>query len=95
MAERFPGIDWYCDRCNSYLNIQPGFDDHHSVWECTECGYRNSISADEIYDSEESFRNNFTLWNSDDDDEDDIPEGCRACGGPYPNCTTSCPLFDD
>lgn len=23
------------------------------------------------------------------------PEGCRACGGPYPDCTSSCPLFDD
>ena len=28
-------------------------------------------------------------------DDDDIPEGCAACGGPYPSCTTSCPLFDD
>ena len=27
--------------------------------------------------------------------DDDIPEGCSACGGDYPNCTTSCPLFDD
>ena len=26
---------------------------------------------------------------------DGIPEGCLACGGDYPNCTTSCPLFDD
>lgn len=24
-----------------------------------------------------------------------MPEGCRACGGPYPSCTTSCKLFDD
>lgn len=24
-----------------------------------------------------------------------IPAGCRACGGPYPNCKDSCPLFDD
>lgn len=31
----------------------------------------------------------------DDDDDDDIPEGCAACGGPYPQCTTSCKLFDD
>ena len=28
-------------------------------------------------------------------DDDNIPEGCRECGGPYPNCTDSCPLFDD
>ena len=24
-----------------------------------------------------------------------VPEGCRACGGPYPNCMTSCNIFDD
>lgn len=23
------------------------------------------------------------------------PAGCRACGGDYPNCTSSCPMFDD
>lgn len=57
MSERFPGIDWYCDRCNVYLNDQPGFDDHHYVWKCTECGHKNSISADDIYESEEDFRN--------------------------------------
>lgn len=26
---------------------------------------------------------------------DDIPEGCSACGGPYPDCKTSCSIFDD
>ncbi|MCI5452469.1 hypothetical protein MR511_01840 [bacterium] len=31
----------------------------------------------------------------DEDNEDDIPEGCAACGGPYPSCKISCPLFDD
>lgn len=31
----------------------------------------------------------------DEDDDDYIPEGCVACGGPYPSCTSSCPLFDD
>lgn len=23
------------------------------------------------------------------------PPGCRACGGPWPHCKTSCSLFDD
>ena len=23
------------------------------------------------------------------------PAGCRACGGPYPHCKTSCKLFDN
>ena len=26
---------------------------------------------------------------------EDIPEGCRSCGGDYPNCKDSCPMFDD
>lgn len=29
------------------------------------------------------------------DDDDDIPEGCSACGGDYPHCMSSCSLFDD
>ena len=24
-----------------------------------------------------------------------IPVGCRACGGPYPDCRSSCNLFDE
>lgn len=24
-----------------------------------------------------------------------VPEGCKACGGPYPSCKTSCKIFDD
>lgn len=28
-------------------------------------------------------------------EDDDIPEGCAACGGPYPYCKTSCKMFDD
>ena len=57
MSERFPEIDGQCDRCNAYLNDQPGFDDNHYVWKCTECGHKNSIFADDIYESEEDFRN--------------------------------------
>ena len=43
------------------------------------------------------------LYATDDDeyeynfgiDFDDIPEGCAACGGPYPSCISSCNLFDE
>ncbi len=77
-------IDWYCDNCNAYLNIQTGFNANCGSWECEECGYENLIDESEI------------IWEEDEDDDvDDIPEGCRACGGPYPLCTDGCPLFDD
>lgn len=32
---------------------------------------------------------------NDDDFEYDIPESCKSCGGDYPNCIDSCPIFDD
>ena len=57
MSERFPGIEWYCDRCNACLSDQPGFDDHKYTWKCKECGYKNSISRDDIVESEEEFKN--------------------------------------
>ena len=56
-TERFPDIDWYCDRCGAQLNYQDGFDDHHYVWKCTECGHKNSISKDNIYEDEDDYRN--------------------------------------
>ena len=48
--ERFPEVDWYCDGCGEYLNDQYGFDDHKYVWKCTECGFKSSISQDNILD---------------------------------------------
>ena len=55
MEKRFPGIEWYCDRCNERLDTQEGFHDFVHVWKCTNCGYRNRIEIDEIYDSEKDY----------------------------------------
>lgn len=49
MKERFPEIDWYCDKCGAYLNSQNGFDDNKYLWKCTECGFKSSISKDNIF----------------------------------------------
>lgn len=57
MSDRFPNTEWWCDRCGAYLNIQPNFDDHKYIWKCTECGFKNSISKDNIYGSHEEFFN--------------------------------------
>lgn len=54
---RFPGVEWYCDRCGEYLNIQPGFDDHLHEWRCRKCGYVNRLSMDEIYDTDAERQN--------------------------------------
>lgn len=60
MTERFPDVDWYCDRCGEYLNSQSGFDDHRYVWPCEKCGHKSSISAANIYDSAKDFQGNRT-----------------------------------
>ena len=57
MSERFPNIDWWCDRCGAYLNDQVGFDDHNYTHKCTNCGHKNSISRDNIYESHEDYWN--------------------------------------
>jgi len=48
MAQRFPDVDWFCDNCGAYLNFQPGFNDHHYIWKCTQCGFKSSISSANI-----------------------------------------------
>lgn len=85
------GCDWYCDGCDALMNSQPGFTTSSEIWTCTECGYVNDVTEDNIrYDDDEK-ENTYSAI----DEINDIPEGCRACGGQYPNCTYSCPLFDD
>ncbi len=73
---------------------------------CTECGadmymdkedneFYQCVSCD-FYIHEEYFRNiddEYDDYYNDEDDE--TPEGCVACGGPYPNCMSSCNMFDD
>lgn len=57
LDRRFPGIEWYCDCCHEYLNIQNGFDDHLPEWRCQKCGYVNHLSLERIYESDASWQN--------------------------------------
>ena len=82
------GCDWYCDYCGVFMNRQPGFNVRSGEWVCTNCGKTNDVSEDNIRDEDEDDVEYFST-------ESAIPEGCAACGGDFPNCTTSCPLFDD
>lgn len=66
--------DWYCDKCNAYLNDQDGFDEDESSWRCTECGALNSISSGGAFDLLDLFRrgiDEFTARPLDDPDDDD------------------------
>lgn len=54
--------------------------------ECLECGAEATIEWD---DDEEEYYAYV-------DDEDNMPECCIACGcGAYPDCISSCKIFDD
>ncbi len=41
-------VFWFCDECNSYLNNQEGFNKKSSLHICTECGYENDITFENI-----------------------------------------------
>ena len=62
---------------------------------CSECGHRLS----RVYDGWGNWDGEsyvcYFCGDGLDRDDDDIPEGCAACGGPYPQCVNSCNMFDD
>lgn len=35
------------------------------------------------------------IWEFIEEPDSEVPPCCAACGGPYPQCTTSCKIFDD
>ena len=48
-------------------------------WECWNC----DLEYDEVYDSVNHEDTLLLL----------VPDICRECGGPYPDCRTTCPFF--
>lgn len=41
-------IYWFCDDCEAFLNIQPGFESAKEKWICQCCGYENDITESNI-----------------------------------------------
>ena len=41
-------VFWFCDQCETFLNIQPGFTTRNKTWECTECGNKNDVTRNNI-----------------------------------------------
>lgn len=72
-----------CNECGALLDRREDPTGGCDIFTCPSCGWE----IDEMdYEYEDVF---------DDDIGDMIPNGCRACGGPYPHCKTSCKLFDE
>lgn len=57
--------------------------DGEEIFVCPDC---ESVELVEDYEFTRSY---------DEVEDDEIPEGCLTCGGPYPNCMISCELYDD
>ena len=36
-------VFWFCDGCETYLNIQDGFEEHGLTWTCKKCGFDNEV----------------------------------------------------
>lgn len=47
---------------------------------CKQCGHKFTIKTAYLLDLPY---------------DPEIPSGCLACGGPYPDCKSSCNIFDD
>lgn len=73
-----------CGDCFSEMIHKDGY------WECPNCGWNIVDDEVEDFDIDEyrADKQGHVL------DFDDVPEGCAACGGDYPNCKDACPLFD-
>lgn len=87
----FEGVEFVCPNCN-HLMIY----DEDSMLDvtCPNCGLEGIADTDfpgnvnPLYEFEED-----EVW---EDPDENMPECCRACGcGAYPNCMTSCKIFDD
>ena len=48
MTDKFPDVDWYCVNGSAYPNNQDRLDNPKYLWKCTECGFKISISKDNI-----------------------------------------------
>lgn len=41
-------VFWFCDGCETYLNVQNGFDRKGTTWICTQCGFNNDITFNNL-----------------------------------------------
>ena len=47
-VQKNAGVFWFCDSCETYLNVQPGFTTKKKTWTCTECGHKNDVTGQNI-----------------------------------------------
>ena len=74
------------------MDRKEGPNGRDDIYACPSCGWKVDVMD---YEYEEDEEEEWTEEILKAYDGDVPPAGCRACGGPYPQCKTSCKLFDD
>ncbi len=46
--EKEESVFWFCDGCETFMNIQKGFNVDTGHWTCQECGYENDVTEENI-----------------------------------------------
>ncbi len=80
-----------CNHCGAVMDRKEDPRGGCDIYACPSCGLEVDEMDYEYEDSEEEW----TEETLESYRSDVPPAGCRACGGPYPHCKTSCKLFDN
>lgn len=73
-----------CNRCGAVMRRRQDPEGGCDIYSCPKCGWEVD-EFDYVYDDGDELA----------EIRDDPPPGCIACGGPYPDCKSSCKMFDD
>ena len=86
-----------CPVCGAFFDVKLSPLEDIST-SCPQCGTDLSIVLDGIPGSEPEVELEDDNYISEEDAWADpvnnMPQCCVACGGPFPQCTTSCKIFD-
>lgn len=75
-----------CNKCGAVMDRKEHPEGACDILVCPSCGWECSVMEYEYEEDDELA--------AIPDLEDDIPIGCQACDGPYPDCKWSCKMFD-
>ena len=75
--------EYICNNCGAIMDRTEDPNGGCDILICPNCG-------EEVDEMDYKYE-----WEDEDEEDwDEIPKGCAACGGPYPKCMSSCKLFD-
>lgn len=80
-----------CNECGALMDtVEDPESPRYPDYVCPNCGWK--VGCNEyVYKPEGEWTDETTAMYG----GNVPPAGCRACGGPYPACMSSCKLFDD